>query len=333
MAYASNIPKEEQKRLALEKVEKSFAKINSDVVTLFDKDAMPRFLAFMARFHYFDIYNLILVYKQRPEATFVASFKTWEKIGLNRWHDPGRPVFQGSQTGQGIGILAPYILKKKLENSLDMKSASFRTKVIPYLDYHVVFVFDKAQVNNIPSPVMDWDLSNNKIDAEAAFHGFLNLAPFDIVFSYGSGFKGNFVFEDANPRTQKKPTLVLNAKYKFDYMALCNFILRIFVAHSMPDLKEISSPDEFEKYIECVSYAIASYFGFSTDEYFFFFMRSWASNSSDMLSKLNAVRYFIHTLITALEIEICEYKASLGDAGDLYAFDDDDDALENMRLW
>lgn len=331
MAYSSNITKEEQKRLALEKIEKSFTKINSDVFSIFDKDTLPVFLAFMAKFHYFDIYNLILIFKQRPTATFIAAFNTWERISINHWHDPSRRVFP--QKPKSIGILAPYILKKKISDAMNLRSASVGARIVSYFDYHVVYVFDKAETNGIPAPVIEWDLSKNKKDAEAAFQALKAVAPFSIVFSADENFKGNYVFEDNTQNPGSTATLVLNAKYRFDHYTLCNFIIRSFVLRSLENIENKYSADDSEKLVECVSFVIASYFGLSTNEYTFFFARMWATNSQNMLEILNTVRQLAHMLIENIESEMIEYKSQFGDDVDIYTQEDDVIEFENLSLF
>lgn len=333
MAYTSNISKEEQKRLAQEKVDKSFARIHSGVVSVFSNDALPAFLEFTAKFHYFDSNNLILIYKQRPSATFIAPFKTWERIGLNHWHDPLRPVFLSSQKGQGIGILAPYILKKKISDSADLRTATTRTRVVSYLDYHVVFVFDREQTNGIPAPVVEWNLSRDKFDAEAAFNALKAIAPFNIVFSTDSNFKGNYVFEKGENRFGHVDTLVLNAQHRSNYFALCNFTVKTFVTASLKKLEDRLSRDDFEKVSECVSFVVASYFGLSLDAYFFFFVNTWANDSTKMLEILDYIRQAAHSLIERIEAEMIEYKALHGHNEDIYAVDDEVSEFDSLFVF
>ena len=334
MAYSSNITKEEQKRLALEKIEKSFAKINSDVFSIFDKATLPVFLAFMAKFHYFDVYNLILIFKQRPTATFIASYNTWYRISVNHWHDPSRSVLAGDQKGKGIGILTPYILKKKVSDSMNLRSASVGARIVSYFDYHIVFVFDKAQTNGLPAPAIEWELSKNKLDAEAAFHALKAVAPFDIVFSVDESFKGNYVFEEGAQAPHRNPTLVLNPKYRHDHYSLCNFIIRCVVARSLPNIEGKYQSDDFEKLVECVSFVIASYFGLSVSEYTFFFARLWRTDSHNMLEILNTIRQSAHMMIEDIENEMIEYKAQFGDDKDIYTQADDIfEEFENLSLF
>jgi N-terminal domain of anti-restriction factor ArdC len=66
------------------------------VSTLTDGEAWRAWLSFATRFHAYSFNNMILIWKQRPEATWVA--------GIKRWNSMGRRVRKGER---GIAILAP----------------------------------------------------------------------------------------------------------------------------------------------------------------------------------------------------------------------------------
>src|SRR5438132_12107652 len=58
-------------------------------------------LAFAARFHSYSFGNVLLIRRQRPEASYVA--------GFHRWLELGRHVRKGEH---GIAILAPIVARK-----------------------------------------------------------------------------------------------------------------------------------------------------------------------------------------------------------------------------
>lgn len=63
------------------------------------------YLATMARFPNYSLGNVILIASQRPDATIVAGFHAWKKLG--------RFVMKGEK---GIAIVAPIVGRKELEN-------------------------------------------------------------------------------------------------------------------------------------------------------------------------------------------------------------------------
>ncbi len=321
MAYSNNLTRAEQKTLAKEKVDKALAKINTDVVSVFNNAELPKFLKFAANFHYFDIYNVLLIYKQRPTASFIASFRTWEKFSIENWGDPNRPVFSSSQKGKGIGILVPYILKKR--SYVKDEAGQSKRKVVSYFDYHVVFVFDKEQTNGIPAPVFDWNISESPTDAEAVFNALKSKAPFDISFSNDIDAGYNFVFNNAGENAAVVDTLLLRMQDKNDFYKLCNNVINIFTLKILRDIEEKYSRDDFQKIVECVSYMLSCYFGLPTEQYVFFFASSWFKDSvADMINVLDVVQRAVHRIIEMLEEESMFFKSLYGDSNDAINNDD-----------
>src|ERR1700720_2541294 len=66
-------------------------------------EELTRYLAAMGRFHRYSLHNVMLITLQKPTATHVAGFHTWNKLG--------RHVRKGEK---GIFILAPMIRKKEI---------------------------------------------------------------------------------------------------------------------------------------------------------------------------------------------------------------------------
>lgn len=95
---------------------------------------MQRYLEFMARFHNYSFYNTLLIMLSKPDATQVAGFQTWKKLG--RWVKPGQ---------RGIPIFAPLVHR---EDPLDENSP----KVLN--GFKVVYVFDLSQTEGDPLPIV-----------------------------------------------------------------------------------------------------------------------------------------------------------------------------------
>ena len=65
-------------------------------------EKLREYLAATARFHRYSLHNIMLIASQRPDATHVAGFQTWKRLG--------RYVKKGAK---GILILAPVVLRKE----------------------------------------------------------------------------------------------------------------------------------------------------------------------------------------------------------------------------
>jgi hypothetical protein len=94
--------------------------------------ALKDYLTAMGRFHRYSVGNTLLIWFQRPTATHVAGFYTWQQLG--------RRVRKGER---GIAILAPIVrrLKEKDEDDeLERTVVAFRS----------AYVFDVAQTDGRP---------------------------------------------------------------------------------------------------------------------------------------------------------------------------------------
>ncbi len=99
-------------------------------------DTLKQYLAAMSRFHDYSWGNVLLIVMQKPDATRVAGFQTWRKLG--------RFVRKGEK---GIAIIAPMRIANKDETA-DQPSDEERT----ILRFKAVHVFDVSQTEGDPLP-------------------------------------------------------------------------------------------------------------------------------------------------------------------------------------
>lgn len=101
-------------------------------------ETLKQFLATLARFHNYSFGNAILIAFQKPEATHVAGFHTWRKLG--------RYVKKGEQ---GIAILAPMVWRKNREPSA-LEHADNEHRSIG--GFKIAYVFDVTQTDGQSLP-------------------------------------------------------------------------------------------------------------------------------------------------------------------------------------
>ena len=100
-------------------------------------EMLKQYLKAMAKFHRYSLGNAILISCQRPEATHVAGFRAWQRLG--------RHVRKGEH---GIAIMAPVVYRRESANDeakeeeADEIVATFKT----------AYVFDISQTNGKPLP-------------------------------------------------------------------------------------------------------------------------------------------------------------------------------------
>jgi antirestriction protein ArdC len=99
-------------------------------------ERLKDYLAAMARFRRYSWGNIVLIASQKPNATHVAGFHAWHKLG--------RFVKKGEK---GILILAP-IIRKKAENNGEAEPDDSSVAV----GFHAAYVFDVSQTDGQPLP-------------------------------------------------------------------------------------------------------------------------------------------------------------------------------------
>lgn len=103
------------------------------VESIIDSDSFRSYLDAQARFHRYSVNNTFLIYAQRPDATNVASYKSWAGMG--------RQVMKGEK---GIRIFVPF---KKRRDPDEPKDAPQRIT-----GFGVGSVFDISQTEGDPLP-------------------------------------------------------------------------------------------------------------------------------------------------------------------------------------
>jgi hypothetical protein len=108
-------------------------RLEQAVTALARSDGWRAWIRTRATFRRYSLHNTILIAMQRPEATRVAGYRAWQRLG--------RQVRKGEK---GIAILAPMVRKEKDEDGND--TGEVRTF------FRAVWVFDVAQTAGDPLP-------------------------------------------------------------------------------------------------------------------------------------------------------------------------------------
>ncbi len=104
-------------------------------------DDLIRYLKTMSRFHNYSFRNMLMIWMQNPEATMVAGFQAWKKLG--------RCVNKGEK---GIAIFAPMPFRKKGEDGKPLPKSESPDDEAAMMGFKVVHVFDIAQTDGDPLP-------------------------------------------------------------------------------------------------------------------------------------------------------------------------------------
>ena len=95
-------------------------------------DVLTQYLAAMARFHTYSFGNVMLIARQKPDATNVAGIRTWNSLG--------RFVKRGEK---GILILAPMVGKNRKQKEEAEQADDAKEPESRLFGFRAVYVFDR----------------------------------------------------------------------------------------------------------------------------------------------------------------------------------------------
>ncbi len=104
-------------------------------------DDLLKHLAIISKFHNYSFRNLLLIWQQNEDATMVAGYRAWQKLG--------RTVKKGEK---GIAIFAPMPFKKKKLDCNATEGKRDSEKPTEMMGFRVVHVFDISQTEGESLP-------------------------------------------------------------------------------------------------------------------------------------------------------------------------------------
>ncbi|HET9028270.1 MAG TPA: ArdC-like ssDNA-binding domain-containing protein [Trueperaceae bacterium] len=232
--------------------------LHKGVTDLMTSDGWKRALQFRQRFHNYSYMNTLLILGQRPDATLVAGYRTWQTS--NRYVRKGE---------KGIAILAPLLVRDPDDHD-QLNLVGFKT----------VYVFDLSQTEGEPIPQRDSPrLLLDTPEAKVRLAGLhFRLAMF--CASQGVRVSWDFqhehalgVYRPADKRIAIRPGLSHTQAFK----TLCHEAAHMLL-HTGGGSRH-SAELEAETAAFLVSHAI----GIDTSSYSFAYLASWTDSLEDLI--------------------------------------------------
>lgn len=275
-------------------------KLENGIRELYSSGRYAEYLRAMSRFHHYSFGNIILILMQCPDATRVAGFHTWRKIG--------RHV---KRSEKGIQILAPcpsrrYVLQEvKDPNTGAVQynpdgSPKTELKVISVTRFKIATVFDICQTEGRELPSIGVTRLTGEVDNFQYFYDkLISLSPVAVTVESIPG-QANGYFSHTEQRIVLRPGLSQIQTIK---------TLVHEIAHARLHTPTPSAPEEQlgrqEKEVEAesIAYVVCQHFGIDTSEYSFGYVAGWSSGKelSELKDSLDRIRRTAGEIITALE--------------------------------
>lgn len=238
-----------------------------------------RYLDFCARFHQYSAYNQLLIYTQRPDATFVAGYMRWQEMG-----------FQVKRGEKGITILAPIVYMRKDEEAdkEEERLAGFK----------VVHVFDASQLVNTqekPIPTFWERLPDDKEAVYTLVKGAVEACGIEVQEAklrpgaQGVSKGGRIVLAEGRDSRGRTMTLVHEWAHETMHRQGMN----------EKERRQLSRPVR-ECQAEAVSYIVSRYLGFE-HPFARDYLLSYGNTAEDLIANLDQVQEASHFMIERLE--------------------------------
>ena len=269
------------------KTKEIFNKIVDGFNNIINTGEYAKFLKFSKNFTNYSFNNIVLIFSQMEEATQVAGFKTWQKMG--------RKLKKGAK---GIQIIYPvkrkYTTKIEGQDSfLNDENEKQEEKIIEYLTYRLTYVFDISQTVGDPMPLEDKRLNSNNMKN---FFDFLkSYSPYPIIEEELFGTTQGY-WSSKNKQIVLKNTLSVDNKVS---------VLLHELTHALYDDYDYKEERNLsETFVESVAFIVADYFGLDTSMCSFNYITSWAKGDIKIVLELgNKIQKTATDFIKKLETE------------------------------
>ena len=225
-----------------------------------NSDFYRKLLDTASKFHNYSLSNTLLILMQNPDATYVAGYKTWGKLG--------RHIKKGEKS---IRIYAPafktvVVNVEKVDRKTGEKVAEKEEHVIQRFRACSVFDLSQTEGDEIPG-ITDTELRGKADDYESLLSALMSVTTADVEIGHISGLsKGYFRPADNTIMVKEGMSEVQTIK-----------TLAHEVGHSIMHGGECDTPrDQKELEAESVAYIVCSHFGLDVSEYSFTYIAGWA---------------------------------------------------------
>ncbi|MGN1382756.1 MAG: ArdC-like ssDNA-binding domain-containing protein [Eubacterium sp.] len=298
-----------------EKVKSITDQLEAGIKALFESDSFRQYLQTMSKFHDYSLNNTILIAMQKPDATLVAGYTSWQK-------QFGRQVQKGEK---GIRILAPTPYKKRMEvEKKDPDTGAVlkrpdgtsekETKEVLIPAFKVVNVFDVSQTDGKPLPSLGVnELTGDVAQYEMFFEALKHTCPVPIRFEQiEGGAKGYFHTKENRIAIQEGMSQVQTIKTAIHEMT--HQALHSVASETKPDSKMPKlTRNVMETEAEAVAFTVCSHYGIDTGDYSFPYLVAYSSGKStpELKASLDKIRRTASEMITSIDEELAVLQKTL----------------------
>ena len=282
-------------------------KLEQGIKELFESERFKEYLRTMSKFYNYSFNNTLLIAMQKPEATYVAGYTSWQR-------NFDRQVMKGEK---GIKILAPAPYKAQEEREkidpvtqkpvigTDGKAVTETVEVLRPA-FKVVSVFDVSQTDGkeLPDIIVD-ELKGTVENYEAFFDALKQESPVPISFEdIPGGAKGFFSPVESRIAIQEGMSEIQTVKTAIHEIAHAKLHAVKPDEKAAPEDKKDRHTKEVEA--ESVAYTVCQRYGIETSDYSFGYIAGWSSGkeTKELKSSLDTIRKTAAEMIEGIDAKL-----------------------------
>lgn len=294
-----------EKKGQTDRIKELTDKLEAGIKEVFTSGRYREYLSAMNKFHSYSYNNSLLILMQKPEASYVAGYKTWETLG--------RHVKKGEK---GITILAPCPYKsvnyvdviepdtgqvKRDEQGNVMKER----KEISRASFKAISIFDISQTEGKPLPELVKELQGEIPDYKILMDSIRDVAPVPIRFDvWNETKKGYYDLENQE--------IVIKSGMS-DLQTIKTAIHETTHSILHKDKEHTKDSATMEVEAESVAFVVCQHLGLDTSDYSFGYLASWSSDKDlpELKSSLQTIQKTAHDMIEQLDRAILKNTNNL----------------------
>ena len=282
-------------------------KLEQGIKELFESERFKEYLRTMSKFYNYSFNNTLLIAMQKPEATYVAGYTSWQR-------NFDRQVMKGEK---GIKILAPAPYKAQEEREkidpltqkpvigADGKAVTETVEVL-HPAFKVVSVFDVSQTDGkeLPDIIVD-ELKGTVENYEAFFDALKQESPVPISFEdIPGGAKGFFSPVESRIAIKEGMSEIQTVKTAIHEIAHAKLHAVKPDEKAAPEDKKDRHTKEVEA--ESVAYTVCQRYGIETSDYSFGYIAGWSSGkeTKELKSSLDTIRKTAAEMIEGIDAKL-----------------------------
>jgi len=235
-------------------------------------DELKKYLQTMSKFHKYSFHNIMLIALQKPDATHVAGFHTWKKLG--------RFVKKGEN---GIVIIAPLVYKKETVGNDDNSR-----NVTEINGFKGVYVFDISQTDGDELPEFasvqgDPTCYQEKLGNFISANG-ITLEYSDTLHADGISKKGTIVIRSGLSQAQ-------------DFSVKVHELAHEFLHHTGNKLSKTQKETE----AEAVAYVVCQSIGLDTNTAFSDYIQLYKGDKETLIKSIQRIKDVSSMILKALK--------------------------------